>query len=153
VPFDFPVEDDEGPKANGAPKPRQKGGLRPVYPENLAAAGVVGGAIVEINIGADGLVKKTTVLRASHPEFAQSAETAVKTWEFTPAMKDGVPIASRWRTAIAYSVDGKEVDWKWRVAPRPNLGGSVVGRPKALPAPAAPAPAAPPAQPAPAPAK
>jgi TonB family protein len=141
IPFDFPVEDDEGPEANEAPKPRQTGGLRPVYPENLASAGIVGGAILELTIGADGVVKKVVMMRASHPEFGQSAEAAAKTWVFRPAIKDGVPIESRWRTAVAYSVDGKEVDWKWRVAPRPNLGGSVVGRPRADPAPVPPTPA------------
>ena len=133
VPFDFPVEGDEGAAANATPKPRQTGGQRPLYPENLAATGVVGGAILELSIGTDGTVHKVTVLRASHPEFAQSAEAAVKTWVYIPSLKDGIPFESRWRIAIAYSVDSKEVEWKWRVAPRPNLGGSVVGRPKQLP--------------------
>ena len=126
VPYDFPVEGDEGKAANDAPRPSQKDGTRPVYPENLAKEGVVGGAILELNIGEDGKVQKVTVLDSSHPEFAQSAETSAKTWVFSPALKDGKPVECRWRTALAYSVDGKDVDWKWRVAPRPNLGGSIV---------------------------
>ena len=127
VPFDFPVEGDEGAAANDAPKPKFKDpGQRPVYPENLAAAGVVGGAVLELIIGADGKLRQVTVLQASHPEFAQSAEASIRTWGFGPALKDGVPVESRWRTVIAYSTDGKDVDWRWRVAPRPSIGGSVV---------------------------
>jgi TonB family protein len=141
VPFNFPVEDDEGPGANLAPLPRPIKGQEPEYPPALAAAGVVGGAVLELNIDRDGKITQVTVLRASHPEFGQSAEAAVRNWVFGPAMKDGVPVPSRCRTVIAYSVDGKEVDWRWRVAPRPSIGGSVVIR-ASRPAPAA-TPAAP----------
>ena len=153
VPFDFPVEGDEGAAANNAPKPTFKNpGQRPVYPENLAAAGVVGGAILEMIIGADGNIRQVNVLQASHPEFARSAEAAVRTWVLVPAMKDGVPVESRWRTAFAYSVEGKDVDWKWRVAPRPSIGGNVVFSHLRLLPPAAAGPAAPTLQIPPAPA-
>jgi TonB family protein len=118
---------------------------QPVYPEELAQAGVVGGAIIEVIVGVDGAISKATVLRSSHPEFANAAHAAVLQWRGTPAKKDGVPVESRWRIAVNFSVDGKEADWKWRVAPRPSLGSFTVGRaklPAAEPAPA-PAPAVP----------
>lgn len=146
APFNFPVEDDEGPAAQEAPKPSQRSAVQPAYPEALAAAGIVGGAILEIVIGADGAVTKTTVLRSSHPEFANAAYQAVQQWQFTPAKKDGVAVPSRWRIAVNFSINGKEADWKWRVAPRPSLGTFTVGRPgTAATAPAA-APAASPAE-------
>lgn len=144
APFNFPVEDDEGPAANNMAKPAlnsQAGeALRPVFPASLLAKGENGGAILELQIGSFGNVQNVKVLRASHQEYADSAVAAVKTWIFMPAQKDGVNIESRWRIAIGFSADGKDIDWKWRVAPRPSLGSYVVVHPKT---PAAEAPATP----------
>jgi TonB family protein len=143
APFNFPVEGDEGPEANNAPKPALRQTVQPVYPEALAAAGEVGGAILELIIAADGSVSKATVLRSSHPEFANAAYAAVVQWRFAPAQKDGVAVESRWRIAVNFSVDNKEADWLWRVAPRPSLGSFTAVRAK-VPAPTeAAAPAAP----------
>lgn len=128
APFNFPVEEDEGAAANNAPKPSLHKAEQPTYPENLAAAGTVGGAILELTIGADGRVSKATVLRASHAEFAAAAQAAVSKWEFMPAKKDDVAVESRWRVAISFSVNGKDPDWKWMVAPRPSLGAFTVVR-------------------------
>lgn len=136
APFNFPVEGDEGPEANNAPQPALKNAVQPVYPEALAAAGEVGGAILELIIAADGTVSKATVLRSSHPEFANSAYLAVQKWQFAPAQKDGVAVESRWRIAVNFSVDNKEADWMWRVAPRPSLGSFTAVRAPAAPAPA-----------------
>jgi TonB family protein len=109
----------------------------------LAAAGEGGGAILELSIGADGAVSKVSVLRSSHPEFANAAYAAVQQWQFAPAEKDGVAVESRWRIAVNFSVDNKEADWMWRVAPRPSLGSFTAVRAKVPDAAAAPvAPAA-----------
>jgi TonB family protein len=139
APFDFPVEGDEGPEANNAPKPSIRQAVQPVYPEALAAAGEVGGAILELVVAADGSVSKATVLRSSHPEFANAAHAAVRQWQFTPAQKDGVAVDSRWRIAVNFSVDNKEADWMWRIAPRPSLGSFTAVRAKVPPPAAAPA--------------
>ncbi|HEX2861538.1 MAG TPA: energy transducer TonB [Lacunisphaera sp.] len=144
APFNFPVEGDEGAAANDAPKPSLRSAPLPVYPESLAAAGTVGGAILELIIGADGNVSKATVLRSSHPEFANAAHSAVRTWKFAPAQKDGVAVESRWRIAVNFSVNEKEADWMWRVAPRPSLGSFTAVRAKVPPPePAAATPAVP----------
>ncbi|HEY8995006.1 MAG TPA: energy transducer TonB [Lacunisphaera sp.] len=145
APFSFPVEGDEGPAANNAPKPSLKQVPQPVYPEELAQAGIVGGAILELIVGTDGAVRNATVLRSSHPEFANAAYAAVRQWHGTPAQKDGVAVESRCRIAVSFSVDDKEVDWMWRVAPRPSLGSFTVVRAKV---PETPAPDATPAAPA-----
>ena len=139
APFNFPLEGDEGPEANNAPKPALREAPLPVYPENLAAAGEVGGAILELVIGTDGAVKQTTVMRSSHPEFANAAYAAVQQWKFAPAQKDGAAVESRWRIALNFSVDNKEADWMWRIAPRPSLGSFTAVRAPTAPAPAAPA--------------
>ena len=126
APFNFPVEGDEGPAANEAPKPALHSIVQPVYPENLAATSTPGGAILELIIGADGAVRSVKLLRASHPEFGASAVTAVQKWVFVPAKKDGVAVESRWRIAVNFALEGHEPDWRWRVAPRPSLGSHTV---------------------------
>ncbi len=137
VPYHFPIEGDEGPEANNAPKPalNSEAGtpLRPQFPENLLAKHQNGGAILELMIGSFGNVESVKVLRASHQEYADSAVAAVKTWIFVPAKKDGVNVESRWRIAIGFSADGGNVDLQWRIAPRPSLGGYTVVHPN-LPA-------------------
>jgi len=158
VPFEFPVEGDEGAAANLTPKPKLHGDVvQPVYPPELAAKGEVGGAILELIVGTDGKVKTVRALRSSHPEFAEAAKAAVQQWNFIPAMtKGGDVFESRWRIAVSFSINGREPDWTWRVAPRPSLGGFVAGRvtvPAKLPAVSVqPAPAVP-GEPAPAPVK
>jgi TonB family protein len=145
-PFHFPVEGDQGLAAN-ANRPKLTAGdhALPKYPESLAAKGESGGAIVELTIGSDGIVKSVRTLRASHQEFAQAAEAALAKWTFNPAAQVGAPVETRWNVAIGFTSDGN-LDLKWRLAPRPCIGGLVVGH---VPA-AAPAPVAPPTAPAPA---
>lgn len=146
APYVFPVEDDEGPDANNAPKPSIRSAIQPVYPPDLAAKGAVGGAILELMIGADGNVSSVKVLRSSHSEFEQAATSAVRQWVFSPAKKEGVPVDGRWRIAVTFETDVLRAEWKWRFAPRPSLGSYAVVRrtlpdkpaPAAVPAPAKP---------------
>jgi TonB family protein len=152
-PFMFPIEGDEGPDANLAPKPSLRGRaqMQPVYPAELAAKGEVGSAILEVIVGADGSVRDVTVLRATLREFGESAATAVKQWQFSPAVRNGAPVSSRWRLAIVFQTDVREPSWEWRIAPRPALGSyTVLHRTQPLPpaaeTPAVPPPATPPAK-------
>jgi TonB family protein len=149
APFVFPVEGDQGPEANNAPRPKISHAVQPVYPADLAAKGEVGGAILEAVIGANGTVTSLKVIRSSSPVFAQAATAAVNTWTFIPAQLDGKPVESRWNLSICFETDVRTTDWAWRVAPRPSLGNyTVIHRtlPPETPAPAAEAkPATPPA--------
>ena len=126
LPFFFPVEYDEGPNANDAPKPTLLTGKALVFPEALVAKRENGGAILELTISDHGIVQRVKVLSSSHPACGEAAAATAKTWTFIPAKKDGLPIQSRWRIAIAFNADGKLGDYKWRVAPRPSLGAYVV---------------------------
>jgi TonB family protein len=128
APVVFPVPDDEGPESNNAPKPKIHSAPQIAYPPGLAEQGVVGGAILELIIGADGNVSSVKVLRSSHPEFAKAAEDGVKRWTFIPAMKDNQPVESRWRLAVTFATDKEDADWPWRIAPRPSLGNYTVAR-------------------------
>ncbi len=141
-PFNFPVEDDQGEAANSnRPVLRAGHQVIPVYPESLAAKGEIGGAIIELAIQADGKVQAVRALRSSHPEFAEAAMKALAQWVFNPDGSPGAPAISHWRAAIGFTSNGRNLELKWRLAPRPSIGGFIVGRapPTAAPAPIAPA--------------
>jgi protein TonB len=55
------------------------------------AAGVLGVVIIDATIGQDGKVKDARVLR-SIPLLDQAALDAVRQWEFTPTLLNGVPV-------------------------------------------------------------
>ena len=141
-PFHFPVEGDLGLAAN-ANRPKLRAGDHPIpkYPATLLAAGEIGGAIVELTINSDGTVKSIRTLRSSHPEFAQAAETALGQWTFNPDTRVGPPAETIWNAAVGFTSGERTLDLKWRLAPRPSVGGFIVGH---VP-PAAPASFAPPA--------
>jgi len=130
VPYNFPVEGDEGPAANQAPRPTLNKGTRPIFPEALGVKGESGGALLELSIGSFGNVQSVKVLRSSHQEFADAAVAAANSWIFIPAQKDGIYVESRWRIAIRFALQGKFNDWWWCVAPRPSLGDCLVEWPK-----------------------
>ena len=63
----------------------------PVYPPIAQSARVQGVVIIEATIGPDGRVKDAKVLR-SIPLLDQAALDAVKQWQFTPTLLNGVPV-------------------------------------------------------------
>ena len=137
-PFNFPVEGDQGAAAN-ANRPVLRAGdqVLPKYPDALAAAGEIGGAIVELTIRADGTVKSVRTLRSSNPEFAQAAETALGQWVFNPAVQVGAPAETQWNVAIGFTTGGRNLELKWRLAPRPSIGSFTIGHRAPVAAPAA----------------
>lgn len=70
--------------------PTQLRKVQPVYPAEAQAAKVQGIVIMEATIGADGRVNDTRVLR-SVPLLDQAAMDAVRQWEYTPTLLNGVP--------------------------------------------------------------
>jgi protein TonB len=138
APFFFPIEDDEGAAADNVPKPKLKQAVQPVYPPELRDRNVVGGAIFEIVVDAEGKLASMRTMRASNPEFEAAAVESVKKWEFAPAEKDGKPVESRVRLAIVFETEDNKPDLKWSVTPRPSLGSFIVMKPS-HPLPAAPA--------------
>jgi TonB family protein len=129
VPFFFPVAHDEGPDANLAPRPKVLSGAPVAYPPALAAKRENGGAIVELHISKEGKVDRVDVLEESNPLFGAAVTTAAQTWHFDPAKQDGMLVKSRWRIAVEFNADGNLGDYKWRIAPRPNLGSYTVTPP------------------------
>jgi protein TonB len=72
-------------------QPVKTSGNDPVYSPIARAAGIQGIVILEATIGADGRVANVRVLR-SIPLLDQAALEAVKTWEYTPTLLNGVPV-------------------------------------------------------------
>jgi protein TonB len=65
--------------------------VKPVYPPIAQSARVSGVVIIEATIGTDGRVKEAKVLR-SIPLLDQAALDAVRQWQFTPTLLNGVPV-------------------------------------------------------------
>ncbi len=89
--------------ADGAPvykvgadvtKPRQTYSPDPEYPEEASQRKITGGALTQVLIGSDGLVKDAAVTSADDPSFGQASLSAVRTWRFEPATKAGQPVAA-----------------------------------------------------------
>jgi len=64
--------------------------VKPVYPAMAQSARIGGVVIIEATIGPDGKVIDTKILR-SVPLLDQAALDAVRQWEYTPTLLNGVP--------------------------------------------------------------
>jgi len=65
--------------------------VHPEYPQLARISHVQGLVIIEATIGADGTVREARVLR-SIPLLDAAALDAVRQWEFTPTLLNGVPV-------------------------------------------------------------
>ncbi len=72
-------------------QPTKVKNVPPVYPPIAQSARVQGVVIIEAVIGPNGRVQDARVLR-SIPLLDQAALDAVKQWEFTPTLLNGVPV-------------------------------------------------------------
>ena len=73
-------------------EPRKTKDVPPVYPPIAQSARVQGVVIVEVTIGPTGQVQDARVLR-SIPLLDQAALDAVRQWEFTQTLLNGVPVS------------------------------------------------------------
>ena len=65
--------------------------VKPVYPAIAQSARVSGAVTIEATIGPDGKVAGANVVR-SIPLLDQAALDAVRQWEYTPTLLNGVPV-------------------------------------------------------------
>jgi TonB family protein len=72
-------------------QPRKTKDVKPTYPAAAQAARVQGVVILEATIGTTGKVQDAKILR-SIPMLDEPALDAVKQWEFTPTLLNGVPV-------------------------------------------------------------
>jgi TonB family protein len=67
----------------------------PDYPEKERKARHMGTVLLELVVGSDGLPRDITVSHPLSSKFDAAAIDAAKKWKFTPASKDGKPVAVR----------------------------------------------------------
>ena len=82
---------------------------KPVYPEIAQSARVQGVVICEAVIGPDGKVADVRILR-SIPLLDQAAVDAVRQWEFTPTLLNGIPVPVIMTTTVNFTLDGGTSD-------------------------------------------
>ena len=72
-------------------QPQQVRRVEPIYPQIALLARVQGLVVIEATIGADGRVINARVLR-SVSQLDQAALDAVRQWQYTPTLLNGVPV-------------------------------------------------------------
>ncbi len=97
-------------RAEGAvTAPSQLPGFRnpePDYPETSRARGEEGTVRVLLRIAPSGEVAGVEILASSgHRRLDAAARAAALRWRFTPARRDGVPVAGTIRTAITFRLE------------------------------------------------
>ena len=92
------------------------------YPDAARAAGREASVELEITVGADGLVRDARVLAPVGDGFDEAALVAVRQFVFTPATKDGQPIAARIHYRYAFTLEPAAA------APAPVIAGRIEGQ-------------------------
>jgi protein TonB len=77
--------------------------VRPVYPAIARSAKVQGVVILEVVIGPDGHVRDARVIR-SIPLLDQAALDAVKQWEYTSTLLNGVAVPVVMAVTVNFSL-------------------------------------------------
>ena len=74
--------------------PMGRKGLAPRYPDSLYTAGVPGRVVAEFIVGEDGRIEdgSISIASATHPDFANSVQSALDGVIFRPAVLDGKPV-------------------------------------------------------------
>ena len=86
-------------------QPTKTKDVHPIYPEAMREAGLEGAVPMEAIIGVNGSVVSVRVLSAQvAPEFAASAITAVKQWQFTPTLLNGVPVEVQMAVSVTFGL-------------------------------------------------
>jgi protein TonB len=83
--------------------PRKIQDVAPVYPPIAQSARVQGSVVIEATIGTDGHVQDARVLR-SIPLLDAAALDAVRQWEFSPALFNGVPVPVIMTITVRFSL-------------------------------------------------
>ena len=64
--------------------------VEPIYPDLAASAQLTGIVILEATVGTDGCVEAVKVLRSRHPFLDRAAVDALKRWQYSPLVLNGI---------------------------------------------------------------
>ena len=88
-------------KVDAPPRPQKA--IRPEYPKGARQRGEQGDVVLEIRVGADGLVDRVAVVGSSgHPELDEAAVRAAKAARFSPARAGRESVASTARLTLTF---------------------------------------------------
>ena len=74
----------------------------PDYPEKARKKHQRGTVLLDLLVGADGLTRAARVTQGINQELDGAALRAVKKWKFTPAFRDGKPVAARIDVEVSF---------------------------------------------------
>jgi len=106
VAFDLPVLIEPRSKT-GRVLPRIIHSTDAAYTQAALKAGIHGYVYLGLTIEADGSVHDVKVLSGLGYGLDESAEKALQTWQFEPALQDGIPIRFRVALEFSFSPPGK----------------------------------------------
>jgi TonB family protein len=80
--------------------------VQPVYPAEAKAKKdtVDGVCLLAVSVNEDGVATDVSVVKSLRADYDESAIDAVRQWRFSPATRDGKPVASETDIEISYSI-------------------------------------------------
>ncbi|HXU32787.1 MAG TPA: energy transducer TonB [Thermoanaerobaculia bacterium] len=100
-----PVEAEPLQVGNGISRPQIVERTSPFYPLTLREALVGGTVIVDAVIGLDGKTRTPHVLHSPSIFLSLAALDSLQSWRFTPAQREGKPIAVSYVLTVNFSID------------------------------------------------
>ncbi len=79
--------------------------LKRFYPEAARAQGREATVVLDIHIGADGLVADVEVVKSADPDFNEAARRVAKLLRFKPAFLGSRPVAVKMRQPIQFRLE------------------------------------------------
>jgi TonB family protein len=76
--------------------------VKPQYPASLSGSGRDATVLLEARIGVDGFINDLRVATPGNAEFAAAAAEAVRQWEFSQTLLDGVPVEVRMNVSVTF---------------------------------------------------
>ena len=86
----------------GVTPPVRVGGESAVYPPRARKLKLGGSVLVDLIVDENGLPTDARVTESAGPILDEAVLTAVRTWRFEPARKDGVRVKVRWQARQTY---------------------------------------------------
>ncbi|MGH9162219.1 MAG: TonB family protein [Vicinamibacteraceae bacterium] len=93
------------PHGGAIEPPKKIKDVDPVYPAELAEAGVEGRIDLKARIDTSGAVTGIEVLGSPHPGLANAAIEAVSQWQYTPTLLNGAPVEVEMDVMVTFSAE------------------------------------------------
>lgn len=79
---------------------------QPLYPPDARARGIEGETVLRVLVGSDGRVLEVSLNRSSGDRrLDRAAETAVRSWRFSPAIQNGQAVTAWVQIPISFRID------------------------------------------------